>query len=61
LEEKIYGLDSSPERFAYIPENFYFGTNYRHLLHKKYRAIYKIDLNSVYILRIIHGSKLLDL
>mgnify|MGYP005853004483 CR=1 FL=1 len=61
LEEKIYSLDTSPERFAYIPENIYFGTNYRHLIYKKYRAIYKIDNNSVYILRIIHGSKLLDL
>ena len=61
LEEKIYSLDTFPERFAYIPENLYFGTNYRHITHKKYRAIYKIENNSVYILRVIHGSKLLDL
>ena len=61
LEEKIYSLDTYPERFAYIPENIYFGANYRHINHKKYRAIYKIESNSVYILRVIHGSKLLGL
>ncbi len=61
LEEKIYSLDTLPERFALIPENIFFGTNYRHLVHKKYRAIYKIDHEYIYILRVIHGSKLLDL
>ena len=61
LEKKIYSLDTLPERFAYIPENVFFGTNYRHINHKKYRVIYRIDGNSVYILRVIHGSKLLDL
>ena len=61
LEEKIYSLDTMPENFAYIQENIYFGTNYRHINHKKYRVIYKIDSNSVYILRVIRGSKLLGL
>ncbi|MBI4792778.1 MAG: type II toxin-antitoxin system RelE/ParE family toxin [Deltaproteobacteria bacterium] len=60
LEKKIYSLDSLPERFAYIPENIYFGTSYRHIIHKKYRVIYRISGDSVYILRVIHGSKLLD-
>ncbi len=61
LEEKIYSLDTLPERCPLIPENIFFGTSYRHLIHKKYRVIYKIDNNSVYILRIIHVSKLLEL
>jgi len=61
LEERIYSLDTFPERFAYIPENIFFGTSYRHINHKKYRVIYKIDNNSVYIMRVIHGAKLLDL
>ena len=61
LEEKIYSLDTFPERFAYIPENHFFGTSYRHLIHKKYRAIYKITNGSLYILRVMHGAKLLDL
>ena len=61
LEEKIYSLDTLPERFAYIPENIYFETNYRHINHKKYRVVYKIESGSVYIMRVFHGSKLLNL
>lgn len=60
LEEKLYSLETSPERCPYIPENIFFGTNYRHLIHKRYRAIYKINDDCLYILRVIHGSKLLD-
>lgn len=61
LEEKIYSLDAMPERFALIPENIFFGTNYRQITHKKYRVIYKISGNSVFIVRVVHGAKLLDL
>ncbi len=61
LEEKIYSLNTSPERCPLIPENMFWGTNYRHLIHKKYRAIYKIENNSVYILRVVHGAKLIEL
>ncbi|PIP43540.1 MAG: hypothetical protein COX17_06440 [Deltaproteobacteria bacterium CG23_combo_of_CG06-09_8_20_14_all_60_8] len=43
------------------PGKYFFGTSYRHINHKKYRVIYKIDNNSVYIMRVIHGAKLLDL
>ncbi len=39
LEEKIYSLDTMPERFALIPKNIFFNTNYRHIIHKKYRVI----------------------
>jgi len=61
LEKIICSLDTFPERFSYIPENLYWGGNYRHITHKTYRVIYRISNNSVYILRIIHGSKLLAL
>ncbi len=61
LEKRIYSLDRLPERFAYIPENLYFGTNYRHITYTKYRVIYKVENFSVYILRVIHSSKLLGL
>jgi len=60
-EERINSLDTFPERCPYIQENNYFGTNYRHLVHKKYRAVYKIVGESVYILRVVHGAKLFDL
>ena len=61
LEEKIYSLESFPDRNPLIPENEFFGTGYRHLIHKKYRIVYRIAEKSVYILRIFHGAKLLNL
>jgi plasmid stabilization system protein ParE len=60
LEEKVDSLDTFPERHPLIPENEYFGTDYRHLIYKKYRIIYRIIEHSVIILRIIHGGKLLE-
>lgn len=59
IEEKIYSLEMFPDRCPLIPENEYFNTNYRHLIYKKYRIIYRIDNMDIFILRIIHGSKLL--
>ena len=35
LEEQIYILDTMPERFALIPANILYGTNYRQITHKK--------------------------
>jgi len=61
LEEKICSLGTFPEGFAYIPENIFFGTSYRHINHQKYRVIYKIEKDSVFVLRVIHGSELLNL
>ena len=61
LEEKINTLATLPERASYIPENVFFGTDYRQLIHGKYRVIYRIGRNNVFVLRVIHGSKLLEL
>jgi len=61
LEKNVYPLESFPDRHPLIPENEFFGTDYRHLLYKKYRIIYRIVEKSVFILRIIHGAKLLNL
>jgi plasmid stabilization system protein ParE len=61
LEVKIGSLSSFPKRSPSIPENDFLGTNYRHLIHKKYRVIYRVEGKNVFVLRIIHGSKLLDL
>lgn len=61
LEKKIYSLENFPQRHPLIPENEFFGTSYRHLIFKKYRVVYRIAEKSVFILRIFHGAKLLDL
>ena len=60
LGEQIETLERTPERCPLIPENEQIGTAYRHLLHGSYRTIFRIAEKTVYILRIIHGSRLLD-
>jgi len=60
LEKKIYSLDTFPERQPLIAENEFFATDYRHLIFKKYRIIYRISEKAVFILRVIHGAMLLE-
>lgn len=60
LEEQIDALEQFPERCSLIPENELLGTSYRHLLHGAYRTIFRISERNVYILRVIHGARLLD-
>jgi plasmid stabilization system protein ParE len=60
LEEQIDTLEQLPERCPLIPENEQLGTPYRHLLYGAYRTIFRISGKTVYILRIIHGTRLLD-
>ncbi len=59
LEKNVYSLEIFPERHPLIPENEFFGIDYRHLIYKKYRIVYRIVEKSVFILRIFHGAKLL--
>jgi toxin ParE1/3/4 len=61
LEKKVYSLEIFPDRHPLIPENEFFGTDYRHLIYKKYRIVYRIVEKSVFVLRIFHGAKLLNL
>ncbi len=61
LEKKVYSLEIFPDRHPLMPENEFFSTDYRHLIYKKYRTIYRIEENSVFILRIIHGATLLNI
>ena len=61
LEKKIYSLDTFPERNPLIAENEFFATDYRHLIYKKYRIIYRISEKAVFILRVIHGAMLLEI
>ena len=53
LEKKVYTLEIFPDRHPLIPENEFFDTDYRHLIYKKYRIVYRIAEKSVFILRII--------
>lgn len=60
LEKQICSLEQSPERCSLIPENLILGTVYRHLIFGKYRTIFRMSADTVYILRIVHGARLLE-
>lgn len=60
IEHQIATLEQYPERCPLVPENEVLGTGYRHILYGDYRTIFRISQTTVYILRIIHGSRLLD-
>lgn len=60
LEKQIYSLELSPDRCPLIPENQILGTSCRHLIYGRYRAIFRVSTDSVYILRIIHSARLLE-
>jgi len=60
LEEQIGTLESVPERCPLIPENELLNRGYRHLIHGSYRTIFRVDGRIVYVLRVIHGARLLE-
>ncbi len=60
LEEKISTLERLPHRCPSIPENKLLGTEYRHLILGDYRVIFRIARSTVFVLRIVHGNRLLD-
>jgi len=60
LETRMKTLSYSPRRCSLIPENEILGTRYRHLIIRKYRVVFRISRNTVYVLRVIHGARLLD-
>jgi toxin ParE1/3/4 len=58
IEARALSLELFPERHQFIIENELLNTDYRHLVYKDYRIIYRIDGNNVFIVRIIHGAML---
>jgi plasmid stabilization system protein ParE len=60
LERHISTLEQFPLRSPLIPENEILGTQYRNLIHGHYRTIFRISEKTIYVLRIIHGARLLD-
>ena len=62
IEEKITSLASFPERNPFIPESFLWKIqHYRHLVYHRYRIIYRIEEMTVYVLRVFHGARTLDI
>ncbi len=60
LEKKIGALERAPNRCPAIPENELLGTKYRHLILADYRVIFRLTASTIYVLRVVHGNRLLD-
>lgn len=60
LLRQVETLERFPLRCPVIPEAADVGVVYRHLIHGNYRTVFRVDGSNVWILRIIHGSQLLD-
>jgi plasmid stabilization system protein ParE len=61
LERQIVSLERFPLRCPVIAEAAELGVPYRHLVYGDYRTIIRVDQGTVYILRVVHGARLLDL
>jgi plasmid stabilization system protein ParE len=57
LYSHTHTLQRFPERCPFIRENKFLRKPYRHLVHKKYRIIFRVEKKTVYIVRVIHGSR----
>jgi toxin ParE1/3/4 len=62
IEKRILNLNQYPERNPIIPECQILQTKkYHHSIYKQYRIVYRFDSGNVYVIRVFHGSKLLDI
>jgi plasmid stabilization system protein ParE len=60
IERQIRTLSRSPKRCPVIPESEEIGREYRHLIYGSYRTIFRVEGEGVYVLRVVHGARLLD-
>lgn len=60
LESQLKTLRRLPERCPLIPENDALERQYRHLIYGNYRSIFRVSGKTVYVMRIVHGARLLD-
>ncbi len=60
LRAQIARLESHPHRGAVIAESADLGLEYRHLVHGRYRTIYRIEDGRVLVVRVIHAAQLLE-
>ena len=60
LDKHIGTLERFPARCPLIPENEMMRSSYRHLIHGDYRVIIRVSEKIVWVMRIVHGARLLD-
>ncbi len=61
IKSQITSLKEFPTRCSIIPEADEIGFDYRHIIYGDYRTIFKITEDLVFIMRVFHCSRLLDL
>lgn len=61
LKKQIGSLERYPQRCPLIVENQILGSRYRHLINGNYRTIFRVSGKTVYVLRVIHGARLMDM
>jgi toxin ParE1/3/4 len=61
VKSQIASLKELPKRCSIIPEADDIGIDYRHIIYGDYRTIYKITGDAVFIMRVFHCSRLLDM
>ncbi len=57
IMKAIESLSVSPARCPFAPERATFGLEIRHLLVEKYRVLFIIEDESVYVLRVRNGAQ----
>ena len=57
ISEAIESLQDFPLRCPIAPESKTFGTEIRHLLFEKYRILFIVEDETVYVLRVRHGAQ----
>jgi plasmid stabilization system protein ParE len=60
LDKHIDTLERFPVRCPLISENELLRSSYRHLIHGKYRIIIRVSGKTVWVVRIVHGARLLE-
>jgi toxin ParE1/3/4 len=61
IKSQIASLREFPMRCSMIPEADEIGFDYRHIIYGDYRTIFKITEDLVFLMRVFHCSRLLDL
>ncbi len=58
IKNKCHLLNENPERYRIIPELSGIGiTNYREIIHKPYRIIFKLTETTVYLMAVVDGRR----
>ncbi|MGI8785067.1 MAG: type II toxin-antitoxin system RelE/ParE family toxin [Acidobacteriota bacterium] len=61
IENRIDTLEHFPERCQIASESGLLGTRYRQLLVGNDRVIFRASVKTVFVLRVIHAARLLDI